>query len=125
MSESGHEQTDTTGLGENKTRTAAAASGSSGRGGRGGEGVGEHCRAMTDAHSSSSATMAVSEDDVTELCRMGIGAVKTMIRPDTTRIGKAFDAMLDRVKVGVILGCTLYLPFVIIVGGMSYNGQAR
>lgn len=44
--------------------------------------------------------MAVSEDDVTEMCRMGIGAVKTMIRPDTTRIGKCFDVMMDGVKVG-------------------------
>lgn len=69
---------------------------------------------MADAGSSSSrsssATMAVSEDDVAELCRLGIGAVKTMIRPDTTRIGKAFDAMLDGVKVGVILHHQQYYP---------------
>lgn len=43
--------------------------------------------------------MAVSEDDVADLCRMEICMVKDILRPDTLRIGTAFDDMMTRVKV--------------------------
>lgn len=42
---------------------------------------------------------SVSEADVPELCKLGIGRVRDLVRPDTRRIGQAFDAMMSRVKV--------------------------
>ncbi|CAN0415987.1 unnamed protein product [Ectocarpus sp. 12 AP-2014] len=41
------------------------------------------------------APLAVSEKDLAELCRMDTWDIKSMIRPDTTRIGKAFDSMME------------------------------
>ncbi|CAM9470835.1 unnamed protein product, partial [Hapterophycus canaliculatus] len=42
--------------------------------------------------------MVVSEDDLALLCQMPAPAVKNMMRPDISRIGKAFDGMMGRVK---------------------------
>lgn len=43
--------------------------------------------------------MSASETDVSELCRLGLGRVRDLVRPDTSRIGQAFDTMMSRVKV--------------------------
>ncbi len=43
--------------------------------------------------------MAVSEDDVVDLSKTETWALKSMVRPDTSRIGTAFDEMMARVKV--------------------------
>lgn len=43
--------------------------------------------------------MAVSEGDVVNLSKTETWAVKSMVRPDTSRIGAAFDEMMARVKV--------------------------
>lgn len=43
--------------------------------------------------------MTVNEEDVAELCKMEIWTVKNIIRLDTSRIGTAFDKMMDAVKV--------------------------
>lgn len=45
---------------------------------------------------------SVSEADVPELCKLGIGRVRDLVRPDTRRIGQAFDAMMSRVKVQAV-----------------------
>ena len=42
---------------------------------------------------------SVSETDLPELCKLGIGRVRELVRPDTRRIGQAFDTMMSRVKV--------------------------
>lgn len=47
----------------------------------------------------------VTEDDLSLLCRMHTTAVKNMIRPDTTRIGNAFDGMMARAKVCSLSVC--------------------
>jgi len=44
-------------------------------------------------------TMAMNEDDVVDLSKTGTWALKSMVRPDTARIGTAFDEMMERVKV--------------------------
>lgn len=49
---------------------------------------------------------SVSEADVPELCKLGIGRVRDLVRPDTRRIGQAFDAMMSRVKVHTAVLCT-------------------
>ena len=43
--------------------------------------------------------LSVSEEDVAELCKTEIWAVRNMIRPDTLRIATSFDKMMDAVKV--------------------------
>ncbi|CAN0132093.1 unnamed protein product, partial [Ectocarpus sp. 8 AP-2014] len=48
-----------------------------------------------DQDDDTTAPMAVSEKDLAELCRMDTWDIKSMIRPDTTRIGKAFDSMME------------------------------
>ena len=56
-----------------------------------------------DRHSDKMAATTVSEKDIVELCRLGIGEVKKMMWPDTTRILLAFDAMMSKVKVRQLL----------------------
>lgn len=51
-----------------------------------------------DQDDDTTAPMAVSEKDLAELCRMDTWDIKSIIRPDTTRIGKAFDSMMEGVK---------------------------
>lgn len=43
--------------------------------------------------------MAVSEEDVAELCKMETWTVKNITRADTTRIRTSFDKMMNAVKV--------------------------
>ncbi|CAM9202859.1 unnamed protein product [Ectocarpus fasciculatus] len=53
---------------------------------------------MADQDDDPTAPMAVTEKDLAQLCRMDTCDIKSMIRPDTTRIGKAFDSMMGGVK---------------------------
>lgn len=55
-------------------------------------------RKMGDQDDDTTAHTAVSEKELAELCRMDTWDIKSMIRPDTTRIGKAFDSMMEGVK---------------------------
>lgn len=42
---------------------------------------------------------AISEEDIEQLCKLGIDEVRRMVRPDTTGITLAFDNMMLNVKV--------------------------
>lgn len=44
----------------------------------------------------------LGEDNVVELCRMGVAGLRTIIRPDTTRVAEAFDDLMATVKVGLL-----------------------
>lgn len=59
------------------------------------------CQESEENQSCGTAGLTMSEADVIELCKLGLPRLKSMVRPDTNRVGEAFDNMMTAVKVCV------------------------
>lgn len=59
------------------------------------------CQESEENQSCGTAGLAISEADVIELCKLGLPRLKSMVRPDTNRVGEAFDDMMTAVKVRI------------------------
>lgn len=44
-------------------------------------------------------TMRVGEEDVVQLCRLGVAGLRNIVRPDIARVAEAFDELMAAVEV--------------------------